>query len=378
MRRFIGIVSAFALPILLYACVGGEVETVPEGVDVPEINDEVKEEPESLINKEDLVTHNVTYTGILEEGGVTIYQEGSHRLMLSDGKMVLLETSKEAEGTALNLYVGKLVSVKGDVMPTVEAGGTLMEVKNISWIRREEDSDGDDVEMLRVLCGGESSAVCPEGYVCELSEEGPGVCKEGDDVDEDEEDLEEDADDSEEAEDMDDDPAAESFSADSGEAGDEIPEDLDDDENEEDSEEPVDDEPVSQDENTEALELMTDEDYAGARWTQEYCSTHIGFCVPVHKNWYFRSFGATASVLWHVEMGALSIESFGDGPLVVSLKSGVISSLGVEDGAVKTVGSEVIGYRAWGDSSYFEISAPSSLNDPVTFVTNGLKASEAE
>ena len=32
----------------------------------------------SLLTEEELVTRNVTYTGLLEEGGVTIYQQGTH------------------------------------------------------------------------------------------------------------------------------------------------------------------------------------------------------------------------------------------------------------------------------------------------------------
>src|SRR3989338_9987470 len=106
----------------------------------------------SLLTEEELVTRNVTYTGLLEEGWVTIYQQGTHRLTLADGKMVILEPAADSS-LSLDLYAGKYVEVKGDVRPTVEAGGTLMEVSSIVWIRRETDADGKEVEMRRVLCG---------------------------------------------------------------------------------------------------------------------------------------------------------------------------------------------------------------------------------
>src|SRR3989338_5429797 len=68
----------------------------------------------SLLTEEELVTRNVTYTGLLEEGGVTIYQQGTHRLTLADGKMVILEPSTDSS-LSLDLYAGKYVEVKGDV-----------------------------------------------------------------------------------------------------------------------------------------------------------------------------------------------------------------------------------------------------------------------
>ena len=117
---------------------------------------------------------------------------------------------------------------------------------------------------------------------------------------------------------------------------------------------------------------MLKEEYAADRWTQEYCTSHVGFCVPVHKSWYYKSFGALSSVLWHVEMGALDVESMGDGPIAVELKSGDVASIGVADGDVKVVGGKVIGYRSFSDSRHFEISAVESLRVPVEYVAKNL------
>jgi hypothetical protein len=359
--------SALALLLFLSfsAC------TADEGSPASQAPESVASNERSILEEDELVTHNVTYTGILEEGGVTIYQEGSHRLMLSDGKMVLLEPAKGAD-VGLDLYVGKLVRVKGDVMPTVEAGGTIMEVREIAWIRRESGVNGKDAEAMRVLCGGESSVGCPVGFTCELPEEGSGVCVEDpalgrrvegeesetdvasqEEIDVEEEETEE----SEETED-----------SDEGGEEDEVKE-----------EEEVDEEPdkgTSAADQSEVIALMTEEDYAADRWTQEYCSSHVGFCVPVHKNWYFKSFGATTSLLWHIEMGASAVENFGDGPLIVDLKTGTLSALGVSDRDVKTVGSRAIGYRSWSDNRHFEISADASIKEPVKYVTNALKEAE--
>lgn len=377
MHRILVGLSVFLVPLILFACVqlSKETEEAPEVVEIQE-KEEVVEPPPPPLEEEDLVTRNVTYTGILEEGGVTIYQEGSHRLMLSDGKMVLLEPA-EGEVMPLGLYVSKLVRVQGDVSPTVEAGGTIMKVKEIHWIRREVDEEGNEEEVLRVLCGGEESAVCSEGFVCELGEE-EGVCVEssGASVSDPEEGADEDSEKSE-ADENEGPPAQEGGQA-SEESDDESGDEGEDDEDsgqesgDEEEEEPI----PTNGRHAKAIELMTDEDYASERWTQEYCSEHVGFCVPVHKNWYYKSFGAMTSILWHIEMGAQPVEVMGDGPLLVELKSGDLASIGVTDGEVKVVGSEIIGYRAWNEGRHFEVTAPAGIEEAVRFVTDGLKSSD--
>lgn len=351
MNRFL-LLSLFAVPLLATACQAPTDTTEPE--------QETQEESSApALDAEDLVTKNVTYTGILEEGGVTIYQEGSHRLMLSDGKMVLLNSAEEAS-VSLDLYIGKLVRVKGDVMPTVEAGGTIMDVKEIHWIRREEDEDGNEQEVMRVLCGGESGVRCPEGTSCALQEQGPGICMEQ----------------SEESS------SSEGSSLTSSSSSSEVSSTSS-----AASSSPSSTSPSSASSSSSsfsmsstgnsnydrALELMVKEEYSADRWTQEYCTDHVGFCVSVHKNWYFKSFGAMTSILWHVEMGAVDVGAMGDGPIAVELKSGDLAAMGAGDGDIKVVGGKVIGYRSFSDNRHFEISAPSSLQTAVTFVTNGLK-----
>lgn len=112
-------------------------------------------------------------------------------------------------------------------------------------------------------------------------------------------------------------------------------------------------------------------------WTQRYCSSHIGFCVPVHKFWYYTSFGATEDTLWHVEMSTKPIENIGDGPVRVDFVSGVMLD-GVVDGTVKETDGRVVGYRSWTTKRHFEISAPSDLRAAVEYMTNALSTYEPE
>jgi hypothetical protein len=362
-----------------------------------EVSEETGTQTSSLVTEEELVTENVTYTGLLEEGGVTIYQEGSHRLMLSDGKMVILESSDEV-AVPLALYVGKLVRVQGDVSPIVEAGGTLMKVRDIAWIRRESDAEGREVEVLRVICGGAAGVTCPSGEVCLLDQPDSGLAggETGICVFEEEEEEGE-------REELEDEDAMEGETSSEGGSSSSAME-----EEEETAEEPesiagtsssasspaqsssssVSSEAAASSSSSASsasspvatsdarVETMAEENSASERWTQQYCSSHLSFCIPVHKNWYYKSFGATASVLWHVEVGPEAIENLGDGPLEVELKTSDLSSLGVADNAVTEVGGRVIGYRTWTENRHFEISGHPSLRNSVTYITKGLRAAE--
>ncbi len=353
MRSRFFVSALFVFPILLSAC-------SYLGIGPAEEEASSSSSQSSLLSEEELVTRNVTYTGLLEEGGVTIYQQGTHRLTLSDGKMVLLEP---AAGSliSLDLYKGKFVEVEGDVRPTVEAGGTLMQVMSIEWIRREMNAEGEEVEVRRMLCGGGAEGACPEGYVC-LLEETPGICVQ--DLSEEEE--EEDGVEGEEGVKVEEEETSSASSASSLSSESSLSPSS--------SSSAV--SSVSATPSDADVAAMSSEDLASSRWTQQYCSTHMGFCIPIHKNWYFKSFGAVVPSLWHVEVSAQSIENVGEGPLVIALKTGDITSLSVTDGAVVESGDKAIGYRSWSDNRHFEVSADVSLKAAVTYITQGLKASE--
>ena len=114
-----------------------------------------------------------------------------------------------------------------------------------------------------------------------------------------------------------------------------------------------------------------------ANWTLEYCSTHWKYCIPVHKNWYFNSFGATATSLWHVEIGPLEINNLGEGPLAVNLMNGTVEAAGTTDGQVTVSGDTVVGYRSWEGGRHFEVRGPAILEQAVRAITAGVRPSES-
>lgn len=111
-----------------------------------------------------------------------------------------------------------------------------------------------------------------------------------------------------------------------------------------------------------------------SQWTQRYCTSHIGFCFSVHKNWWFNSFGATTSSLWHVEVSNQAIVNLGEGPLVVTLESGA------QGGTEPTFGTRDTQFFAsvpWNATSHFEVRAPAVLQTAVEFVAQSITKLEA-
>ena len=117
------------------------------------------------------------------------------------------------------------------------------------------------------------------------------------------------------------------------------------------------------------ISLMMNEKFGDEEWTQRYCSLHIGFCLPIHRNWWYKSFGATTSSLWHVEIGPEPLEVLGDGPLLINLFSDTVDEVGAEDGIIVTHGNFVVGYRAWSGDRHIEVSAPQELREAVEYIT---------
>jgi hypothetical protein len=108
-------------------------------------------------------------------------------------------------------------------------------------------------------------------------------------------------------------------------------------------------------------------------WTQQYCTSHIAFCISVHKNWYFKSFGATTTALWHVEFGMSDIYDLNQGVIVLNLMSGASSSTGGVSGQVKSIGTDVVGYLDW-KGDHFEIIGDASLKDAISFMLTSIKS----
>jgi hypothetical protein len=122
---------------------------------------------------------------------------------------------------------------------------------------------------------------------------------------------------------------------------------------------------------------MAKQNFSAANWTQAYCApTTISFCVPVHRNWYFKSFGAATEALWHVEVGNVIIENVSDGAIAVNLRGGSLASMGRTDNEVRVEGPVVRGYREWTKDRHIEVIAPAALESAVTYMTQHLSGME--
>ena len=263
-------------------------------------------------------TGNVSYRGVVEPLGISLYMQGTHRLALEDDRFVLLE----GPATDLNAYLGEEVEVFGAVRPTVEGVGVIMRVERINrtTIRSDASSAVSDISsaipsslsFVSSLPSSQSSlALSSLPSLPSLSSRS----------------------------------VASSFASSMGSAL----------------------------EHDAKVAMMAKEKFVKDHWTQEYCSTNVGFCVPIHRNWWFKSFGATASSLWHVEVSSEPVENLGDGTLLVNLVHGDISTSSAADREVRMHGNFAVGYRSFSENRHFEISAPGELREAVQYVTENLK-----
>lgn len=267
----------------------------------------------------DLTTRSVTYVGRLEEGGITVYQQGTHHLTLTGGTVILLESRT----VPLDLYEGQRVQVRGDIRPTVEAGGIIMDVREVFLL-------GAGAPVLDEAQVATGSQVGAEGTGSALQERKEEREEEIDGV-RDREGLREE---------------------------------------EEKDREP---EQMRVVDHTAAIAAMAKEDIRPERWTQEYCTTHIGFCVPIHRNWWFTSFGATTTARWHVEISNQAVERIGDGVIVIELREGSLELVGVREGASTVEGGRVTVARAWDDQAHLAVVGDARLEAAVVFMAKGIR-----
>ena len=243
-------------------------------------------------------TSSVSYTGVVEPAGISIYMQGTHRLSLEDGRFILLES----DAVDLNGYVDETVSVVGSLRPTVESDAMIMTVDAIELQRSSSSSSEKQSEQSASSAESENSAVSVVTSSVSDSETSSSS-------------------------------STMNASLDS------------------------------------AIEAMTSEDFSDSQWTRQYCTGHIGFCIPVHRNWWFKSFGASTGNYWHVEVGPREITNLGEGPIVVRLVDG---SADVDDATVLVRGSEVTGYRLWTDNRHFEIISDVRLQPAIEYMTQNL------
>lgn len=300
-------------------------------------------------------TRNVSYVGTLEELGATIYQEGTHKLTLPDGQFILLQSTDQ--NLALTTYLGKRVEVRGSVQPTVEGNAEIMHVEEVTVLEVVASSEAASSvsSQKQGMCGGIAGIPCEAGFTC--------VDNPSDDCD----------------------PKAggadcggicvHSSSASSAKISSSASKAL--------SSSTA--SAVASDSSTSSgpleaqIALMAKQKYdTEALWTQKYCSSHTTFCVPAHKNWYFKSFGATTSNLWHVEFGMTSIEELHTGAVVLNLVAGNSMSMNAKDGQIKSEGNDVVGFKDWSDNRHFEIIGDARLKDAIAYMLSHITSYTAE
>lgn len=216
----------------------------------------------------------------------------------------------QGDGVDLNEYLDEEVEVHGAIRPTVEGGGIIMRVESVVRVGESSSSSSSDSSSSSSMSAESSSAAA----VVPPASSSPA-------------------------------PVSSSPSAQTSSEG--------------------------GDERAIRAAAMAKADLSTANWTQQYCTGHMGFCMPVHKNWWFTSFGTTTSNLWHVEINNQVIEKIGDGPIRVQIVSGALSS---NDGQVVANGDDVVGYKSWTENRHFEIHAPASLRGAVEYLISHITA----
>ncbi len=304
-------------------------------------------------------TKNVSYRGTLEKQGVSIFMEGTHRLRLDDGRFVLLES----DTVILNDYLNMKVEVVGAVRPTVENGGLIMRVERVMSLEVASSSVSDTI-----FCGGIAAFPCPASMQCVDDPDDScdpenggadcgGICvaasvSSADTITPTQSSATSVASIASSR------PVVSSIATVSSAAPVPVP---------------VSSAPSEWQASTDLTAkaaVMAKDNMDPSLWTQKYCSSHIGYCFPVHKNWWFFSFGATSSTFWHVEVGPSEINNLGDGPLTVDLVSGNIAN----DGSVVVSGDTATGFRSWTGGRHLEVRGPANLETAVRYITEQLKA----
>lgn len=291
-------------------------------------SDTTPDEPE-VIETERPETKNVIYRGRLLPLGSSIYMEGTHRLELEDGRFVLLES----DGLVLDEYLNEDVEVFGSTRATIEGSAIIMRVERVANLVASSEASSEPA----VASSSEASSSVPaaaSSVAPVASSRAPVMV------------------------------LSSSSRAPVSSAAPVV------------SSAPAASSVASSDAAFQArVTAMAKVNMAATNWTQQYCApTHLAFCFPIHKNWYFNSFGATSNSQWHVELSSEELETLGDGPIGIVLVSGTAPA---PDGHVTVDGGTVTGIRAWTNNRHFVISAPAQLEAAVRYITQELKAAPA-
>lgn len=329
----------------------------------------------SSSDSDSLITHNVSYIGTIEDIGMTTYMQGTHRLTIDSEQFLLLESTDA--NLNLNTYLGKRVEVHGSVQPTVEEGGMLLRAQEVIVLDVLTDSSSSvsESEPMGSMCGGIAGIIC-EGNedciddprdTCDPMNGGAdcsGICVPK--VVESSSSVTSSTTSSTSTMSTSASSVVSSSSKSSSRTSSSVSSSVNSSMVSSASSISVPADSAAMDQQNALLAKQAyDQD---GLWTQKYCTSHIAFCVPVHKNWYFKSFGATTSNLWHVELGMVDIAELGDGAIIMNLVSGTSASMQAQDGQIKTQGSDIIGFKDWDDGTHFEIIADARLKSAVAYM----------
>ncbi|PIR53232.1 hypothetical protein COU76_02335 [Candidatus Peregrinibacteria bacterium CG10_big_fil_rev_8_21_14_0_10_49_10] len=303
--------------------------TTPSPQNNASSSSESASQPQSSSSSEKVIreTKNVSYSGIVRPLGISVYMEGTHRLSLENDRFILLES----DAVDLNGYVDEHVEVLGSIRPTVESDAMIMRVESIALQETSTSAQSADTTPSAGNTQSSTAASTLGFSFSSLSSR------------------------------------TESASSTPSSAT----------------------QVASQTSSTDATsgaqkktpgpaflarqEKMASESFTAENWTQEYCSEHIGFCIPVHRNWWFTSFGATSTHYWHVELNSEAFEDLYEGPVVIDLNGESLNALSIANGSIHTDGQTVTGYRSWTNGRHFAIHADVSLRNAVEYITNNLR-----
>lgn len=329
MKRLQLLSSIGLLTVLLASCNTG---VAPEDRPAEEVRSS------SSISSPSMASSTVV-EGMLEKAGIGIYMEGTHRLQMDDGTFLLLRSSD----VRLDDYVDSRVSVTGQLQPTVEQGAMIMTVSAISRI---EPSAMPEVLMESNEAGSSSPAAVadveePSSSSSSNSSIRPLVNP----------------------------PRTPPASSSSSDVSTTVLVGIDESESSSSSA------ASSQAAQPTSLKAIAKESVDTGHFTTKYCSSYIGFCLPLHKNWYYQSFAANvAPYLWHVEVGNTAIEEAGQGVIIVNLVSGPLEG---PEGVAVEQGDFVVASRQWTGNRHFEVTGPKDVRTAVEYMANGLEVYEA-
>jgi hypothetical protein len=304
MRKFL--IGAGLSTLLLTGCWGSAASVIPA-------------ETESSSSA---ITQWVTYEGTVEKLGVSMFMEGTHILVMSDGQTALLES----DTVVLDDYVDAKVRITGLARLTVEEGGIIVDVDGIERVLSDDKPSVLEESSSTSEASSELSSSAPSSSSQMVSSAAPVSSR---------------------AAAVSSHPAPVQTSSVSTVS---------------------DETPVS---TNDSVKAMSKAKVDTANFNQKYCTTHIGFCIPVHRNWFYVSFGANVSPsLWHVELSDKEIENPGDGAISVDLMSGEASATTIErDG-------KTVAMAQWTGNRHFEISGDPSLKASLEYIAQNLSTAE--